>query len=115
MAGSLLLGLGTLPANADAALVLLSDQALVNGQDLDRLVSAWRGQPHRPAAAAYDDQRGVPAIIPARYWSSLRTLGGDRGAGPWLNALRSRVTEVKMPRAAFDVDTPNQLAGLRLS
>jgi molybdenum cofactor cytidylyltransferase len=113
MAGSLLLGLGALPAQADAALVLVCDQALINFKDLDRLTSAWRGRPQRPAAAAYNNQLGVPAIIPARYWPSLSALRGDRGAGPWLNAQRYRVTHVNMPRAAFDLDTPSQLAGMR--
>jgi len=113
MAGSLVLGLGALPAQAEAALVLLCDQALVNFGDLYRLTHAWRGRPHRPAAAVYAGRLGVPAIIPARYWSSLLRLTGDRGAGPWLNARSQSITHVRMPRAAFDVDTPSQLAQLK--
>ena len=113
MAGSLLLGLGALPAQAEAALVLLCDQALVDFRDLCRLTKAWRGRPDRPAAAAYSDQLGVPAIIPARCWPSLTTLTGDRGAGPWLNARSQSVTRISMPSAAFDVDTPSQLVQLK--
>ena len=113
MAGSLLLGLAALPREADAALILLCDQAFISAADLRRLVRAWRGRPQRPAAARYSNRLGVPAIIPARYWGELSTLVGDRGAGAWLNARAHVVTRIPMPNAAFDVDTPAELAVLK--
>ena len=113
MAGSLLLGLAALPREADAALILLCDQAFISAADLRRLVRAWRGRPQRPAAARYSNRLGVPAIVPARYWGELSTLAGDRGAGAWLNARAHVVTWIPMPNAAFDVDTPAELAVLK--
>ena len=41
-----------LPASCTAVLLILVDQAAVTGEDLKRLVSAWRRQPDSIAAGA---------------------------------------------------------------
>ncbi len=112
MGTSLSAGLKALRAtDAEAALILLCDQPHVTEADLLRLKNAWQGRPQQAAAAHYQDQLGVPAIIPRRHWCQFLGLTADRGAGPWLNTSR-QVTQVTMPTAAFDVDTPEQLARL---
>jgi CTP:molybdopterin cytidylyltransferase MocA len=112
IASSLQAGVGALPRAANAVLVLLADQPAVDARAIARLATAWRSRPSQPAAAAYLDRLGVPAILPRRYWRSLRELRGDSGARTLLRSARN-VTRVAMPEAELDVDTPEDLRQLR--
>jgi molybdenum cofactor cytidylyltransferase len=111
LASSLRVGLDAVPRRADAVLVVLADQPLVDGAALRRLVEAWRRRPALPAAAAYAGGIGVPAVLPRRTWRSLRKLEGDVGARRVLAAAQ-RITTVAMPEAELDVDLPEDLARL---
>lgn len=114
LAGSLRRGLSAVPADARAVLFVLSDQPLVDAASLERLIAAWRRRPGHAAAARYSGRLGVPAILPRRAFAALRTLAGDEGARKVL-AGDPGVTAVEMPEAAFDVDTPADLARLAAS
>jgi CTP:molybdopterin cytidylyltransferase MocA len=105
------LGIDALPAGADAALVLLSDQPDVDARALRRLIAAWQSRPAAAAAARYAGRVGVPAILPRRSWGEVRALEGDVGARALLRG-KPGVTLVEMPEAAFDVDTPLDLRRL---
>jgi CTP:molybdopterin cytidylyltransferase MocA len=111
MATSLRAGLASVPRVAQAALVLLVDQPRVDAAALQRLVAAWRRRPAMPAAAHYGGRAGAPAVLPRRHWRAARALRGDEGARATLR--ESRVTLVEMPEAALDIDTPEDLLGLR--
>ncbi len=112
IAGSLRAGIGALPHGTAAALVLLADQPAVDARAIARLAAAWRNRPGQPAAAAYLNGIGVPAILPRRYWRALRELHGDSGARALLRGARN-ITRVAMPEAEIDVDTPEDLKRLR--
>jgi CTP:molybdopterin cytidylyltransferase MocA len=73
------------------------------------LAATWRRQPLLAAAAQYGGRLGVPAILPRSAFSALLQLRGDRGAQGWLRANAARVVAVPMPRAAIDIDTPEDL------
>lgn len=111
LAGSLRRGLAALPADARAVLFVLSDQPLVDAGSLARLIAAWRRRPTHAAAACYSGRLGVPAILPRRAFPALRALSGDEGARKVL-AGDAGASIVEMPEAAFDVDTPEDLARL---
>jgi CTP:molybdopterin cytidylyltransferase MocA len=111
LASSLQTGISALPARTDAVLVLLADQPDVNARAVRRLIAAWRSRPAAPAAARYGRRVGVPAILPRDSWRGVRALEGDVGARALLRG-RKDVTFVAMPEAAFDVDTPRDLARL---
>ena len=110
IASSIRLGLERLPGGCDGVLLLLADQVQVGTPDLARLAAAWRRQPLLAAAAQYDGRLGVPAIFPRSAFGTLLQLRGDRGAQGWLRAHAERVAVVPMPRAAIDIDTPEDLA-----
>lgn len=92
-------------------LLFVADQPLVGTVEIGKLVEAWRSSPQSIAAAAYANTRGVPAIFPARLFVALTTLGGDCGARSVVDAATD-VTVVDMPRAAVDLDTPEDVRGL---
>ena len=110
-ASSLRRGLAAVPAGTAAVLVLVVDQVFLTAKDLTRLVSAWRRRAAKPAVASHNIAIGVPAIIPRRWFASLRKLEGDVGAKPLLRTIAC-LTQVAMPHAAFDVDTEQDAAKL---
>jgi molybdenum cofactor cytidylyltransferase len=111
LASSLQAGLRAAPRDARAVLVTLVDQPNVDAAALRRLLAAWRRRPALPAAALYAGRGGVPAILPRRTWPALFALDGDAGARAVLRDAAA-LTLVAMPEAAFDVDTPEDLAKL---
>lgn len=109
--GSLRKGIDATRTSAAAALILVTDQALINTRDIARLVAAWRRRPGQAASAYYSGAPGVPAVIPRRLFPRLKRIDGDHGARHVLRNLAG-LTKIDMPRAAFDVDTPDDAARL---
>jgi CTP:molybdopterin cytidylyltransferase MocA len=112
MSGSLRRGLAALPDEALAALLLTVDQPLVRTRHLRHMIEIWSRRPMRPVAARYDDRLGVPAILPKRVWKAARHSSGDVGAREILRGNADRVTEVALPEAAVDIDTPDDIQRL---
>ena len=109
LSSSIHVGIRALPSSTSAVLMALADQVLVRVDDYRRLIEAAIANPDSPIAARYAEAIGVPAVFPARYFTRLCTLEGDRGAGSLLLA-DERVVAIDIPNAAFDIDTPEQLA-----
>ena len=108
LALSLRAGLRKVPRSASHVLVMTVDQWQVTACDLAQLLKA---RARVPVAAAYADTVGVPAVFPRRYWRLLASLDGDRGARELLNAPST--LRVPLPRAAEDLDRPDDLARMR--
>jgi molybdenum cofactor cytidylyltransferase len=102
-------GIARLPPSADAALLLLADQAAVTAEDLRRIIGVWRRQPHCIVAARYESITGVPAIFPRTDYAALAALRGDQGARTLLRGRSDRIVCVALASAAIDIDTPEDL------
>lgn len=113
LGASIRCGIAALPPACDAVLLMLADQVGITGDDLKRLMSAWRGQDGVIAASLYSGTVGVPAIFPRWCFPELMALRGDRGARLLLLRHTDRLTRVPMTNAAQDLDTPEQLEALR--
>ncbi|WP_298817737.1 nucleotidyltransferase family protein [Chloroflexus sp.] len=106
---SLAAGLRALPADSDAAMVLLVDQPLVTTRLIDELIAAYHAAPDALALVpTYQGQRGNPVIIAAPLFAELQTLRGDTGARAIFNRHAERIVwhEVADPAIVIDVDTP---------
>lgn len=112
MASSIRAGVAQLPGSCGAVMLILVDQAAVTAQDLRRLAEAWHRQPDYIIAAQYGTTTGAPAIFPRWTFGDLLELRGDRGAQMVLRRYSDRVVRVPMPRAALDIDTPEDLLEL---
>ncbi len=110
IASSIRCGVGSLSHACDAVLLLLGDQVAVTASDLKRLVAAWNGQDSVIATSVYAGQYGVPAIFPRAVFSDLLQLRGDQGAKAIISRYSSRLAHVLMPNAAYDLDTPADVA-----
>jgi len=111
LAASLRRGVAALASEADAIVVVLGDQPLLEPAALERFVRAWDGR----EAALRASVRGVPGhpvLLARALYPDLAMLRGDAGAGRLLAALGAREVPYDAS-AAVDVDTPAALEALR--
>ncbi|MCP5059992.1 MAG: nucleotidyltransferase family protein [bacterium] len=95
---------GVRAADADAVLLLLSDQPAIDSKLLRQLVDAGRAG-HEMVACRYAGVLGVPALFAGKQaLACLIELEGDQGARALLARDPSRVFAIGAEQAAFDVD-----------
>jgi molybdenum cofactor cytidylyltransferase len=115
MARSIRAGVATLPAEAEAVVITLGDQPLIDGNIIRNVLAAWRTAPPgiRAVAAEYEDGRGHPVLFGAALFAELRALEGDRGARELLASLGESLAVVHASGVRpADVDTRDALAAL---
>jgi CTP:molybdopterin cytidylyltransferase MocA len=91
-----------------AVLLVLCDQPRVGREQLAALVQLWQSAPAMPAAAAYADTVGAPAVFPRRWFDRLVLLKDDQGARVLLRECPD-LQLLDMPEAADDIDRPDDL------
>jgi CTP:molybdopterin cytidylyltransferase MocA len=108
-ASSLKVGLLSLPAEMEGAMVMLGDQPLVGSRTVSVLLKAWRREGARPAvAASYGEQDGwrPPVVVERSLWPDLMALTGDAGARQLFERRPHLVEAVVASGRPDDVDTP---------
>ena len=117
MASSIRAGIAALPTEAEAVVITLGDQPLIDRGVIRDVVATWRAAPPGTSAvvAEYDDGRGHPSLFAPTLFAALRALDGDTGARELLASLGEAVAVVRATGARpADVDTPQALATLAL-
>jgi molybdenum cofactor cytidylyltransferase len=106
---SLRLGIGAVPSDRDAAVILLGDQPTIAAAHLKRLVAA-RGE--RPIIATIDASGVIapPVLLERRAFDLTAEATGDEGLGPLIRRNQRDVATVEVAVHARDVDTPADLA-----
>ena len=112
LASSIVCGVRSVAESADAILLMLADLPLVTTEHLEYLVKAWTESPRSIIASAFEDTLGPPIVFPKSDFDELLRLKGDRGARPVIDANRDRVQAIECEEAAFDIDRPEDLAGI---
>jgi CTP:molybdopterin cytidylyltransferase MocA len=115
MASSLLAGLDALPADAEAALVVLADHVGVTAAAVERVAAAAAGTSSL-VAATYDGRQGHPVVLGRDWWPEVHaTAEGDQGARAMLAAHRDELVPVECSdvASAADVDRPGDLTTYR--
>ncbi len=113
---SLRVGIAALPADADGAVILLSDMPQVQNTLIDRVIDAF--DPEKSALIVMPviaGQRGNPVLWSRRFFPELMALQGDVGARHLIARFGEAVHEVPVEgqAALTDVDTPEALAQAR--
>ena len=103
LATSLRRGVEALPAEYDAAFILLADQPFVGKGHLEALLERHLTDGCDLVLSRYQGVVGAPALVHRSLFPQLLTLQGDRGARA-LTHVASSVGEVPLG-AAHDVDT----------
>lgn len=113
LAGSLKAGLAALPAETEAAFVLLGDMPRVKPETLRQLLQAMAEQPAPEAfVPVHEGQWGNPVLIRRGLFAAMQGLSGDQGARKLLMTRRDHVAEVPVADAGVlaDFDTKAALA-----
>jgi len=110
---SLRIGFEALPDDAEAAIVLLGDEPLVERDTLIGLLAAAESG-NRVVAARAGDRIGPPLLLRREAFELVATTAGDEGLVRILRGLPSLVT-VDLPGPPMDVDTPQDLDALHES
>jgi CTP:molybdopterin cytidylyltransferase MocA len=98
---SLRCGLGALPAEAEAAVVILADGPDLSPAAVDRVVESWRAGGGDVVAASYGGRRGHPVLLARSAWVAVP----DEGA----RAFQPRLVACDDLGAPGDVDRPEDL------
>lgn len=107
LSSSLAAGLGALPPNVGAALVVLGDQPTLDPGVVERLVERWRVGGRPVVAPRYRGVRGHPVLFSREKFADLAQLRGDVGAREYLAARSAEIELVDVPLPLPpDLDTP---------
>jgi molybdenum cofactor cytidylyltransferase len=113
MGGSLARGIASLPATAEAALVLVTDQPHLSAALLGAILTTYRAGEASLVACRYAGGTvGVPALFARRHFRELTGLSGDRGARALFARHADTLATVSFPAGDTDVDTPAAAATL---
>jgi molybdenum cofactor cytidylyltransferase len=114
MASSLRAGLGALPADTDAVVVVLGDMPMVTAAHIDSLIAAFDPARGNIVVPVKGDRRGNPILWPRALFAEMQQVQGDVGARELLKIHAERVDRVPCDDDAIfaDVDTPDALRAL---
>ena len=101
-----------LAPDADAIIILVCDQPLVNDRTVASLIERWVETRKPIVASSYSDTLGVPALFDSSCFGELLQLQGDAGAKSIIVHNRARVTEIAFPEGTHDIDTGQGLTNL---
>lgn len=113
LAGSIICGLKSLLTQAtsmNSVIFMLADQPYVNAASLQKLTAARRQSKAELVAARYSGQYGTPVLFSNVHFDQLLKLRGQSGAKGILHQHERDAVFVDLPEAAFDLDTPDDLA-----
>jgi len=113
MLGSLQTAVRQLPAQIEAALVVLADQPLVEPQTIDLLLQAlWQGRGDL-IAPSYDGRRGNPVLIGRAYFQELLSLPTGAAPRDLLRRHELFLVPVQSPSVLQDIDDLQDYESLR--
>jgi molybdenum cofactor cytidylyltransferase len=117
MAASIREGITTLQQfsrRLEAAVIALCDQPAFSAATIAQLIATQRTSGRSIVAARYAGRHGAPALFLREHFPALSHLTGETGARALLNDTPGLVASVDLPQFAVDLDTPADLAALRV-
>ena len=110
MAASIRAGMAELSEDCDAVVIALADMPEVNAAHIDCLTAAYDAGEAREIcrAVAADGTPGLPVLFGRRFFESLASLKGDRGARDVIKDASEFLVDVPTEGqgAVIDLDTP---------
>lgn len=108
MGSSIKIGIETLLAEAPetaAVIISLSDQPLIESDHFVELIEEFKKSEKEIVSSVYSDNAGVPALFSRKYFSSLVSIEGDRGAKYLINQNIDDTAQVVFSQNSIDIDT----------
>lgn len=110
MGSSVACGMHAVGDGADAVMIVLGDQPLVDSAIIDRLVQAYRENDKGIVVPLHGKRRGNPVIFDMKYREPLASLRGDRGGRDIVREHSDDVLEVAIESEAVvsDIDEEDE-------
>jgi molybdenum cofactor cytidylyltransferase len=107
MLSSVLRGIEGLPADCEAAVVVLADQPAVRAAVIDALIEAFHREKKGIVVPVYRKKRGHPFIISLKYREAIKRLDPGTGLRELLHRHPEDIHEVRISTASIlgDIDT----------
>ncbi len=108
MLSSLQVGLRSMPAETDAAMVTLGDQPQIEQATVEKLVGVHRTSQGELIVPSYQRRRGHPWILGRRLWAEVLAMKAPDTPREFLNRHASEIhyLEVDSDSILQDLDTP---------
>ena len=105
---SLMVGIGALSVESEAAIVNLVDHPLIAATTISALLSSFRVNPSPILIASYNGKRGHPVLFSRQIYGEILAAPLDQGAKFVVRKDPSRVCELPLddPGILADIDTP---------
>ena len=115
MSTSIVTGLKAAAATADAVMLVLADQPLIDSQVINQILDAFNSHRRGIVVPTYRGKRGHPVVISLNYKAELLALRGDIGAREIIARHPEDVLEVEVdfPGITIDIDTEEDYSSLR--
>ena len=104
---SIIIGLGLVDSQAQAVMIVLGDQPLINSRVIDSLIEEFYKGDKGIVVPAYQGRRGHPVVFGMKYKEELLGLRGDVGARRIIEAHAWDTLEVPVncKSICIDIDT----------
>ena len=112
MSTSIIAGLKAVDSQAQAVMLALGDQPLIDSQAIDRLIDEFSHHDKGIAIPTYQGRRGHPIIFAEKYREKLLKLKGDIGGRQIIKDHPEDILEVAVncKGIIIDIDTVDSLA-----
>ena len=107
MSTSIIAGLNLVDSRAQAVMLTLGDQPLINSQTINRLIEEFHNHDRGIAIPTYQGRRGHPIIFAIKYKEKLLELKGDIGGRQIVKDHPDDILEVAVNAGGIitDIDT----------
>ena len=105
---SLMVGIGALSPESEAAIVNLVDHPLVSSKTIKAVIDSFRAAPLPIVIASYQGKRGHPVLFSSQMYGEILAAPLDQGAKVVVRKDPARVREIPLddPGILADIDTP---------
>jgi len=115
MGSSLAMGASIASKQADGLLIALCDQPLIEMTHYKQLSQIFKQHPSQIIATRYQQQNGVPAIFPEKYFQQLTDIKNKSGAQFLIHQNNEQVLNIECQAASYDIDYAEDLSKLASS
>ncbi len=107
MLSSIQWGLGSLPEDTSAVLVMLGDQPLIPGSVTNKVIDAYKKTGKGIILPVYNNRRGHPILIDMKYRDEVKQISPDTGLRALVHNHAEDILEVEVdaPGVLRDIDT----------
>lgn len=107
---SLMVGIGALSPESEAAIVNLVDHPLVSSETIKAVIGSFRAAPLPIVIASYQGKRGHPVLFSSQMYGEILAAPLDQGAKVVVRKDPARVREIPLddPGILADIDTPEE-------